>query len=444
MSHKVLIMGAAGRDFHVFNTCYRDKDEFEVVAFTATQIPHIDDRRYPAALAGSLYPDGIKIYPEENLATLIKEKGVDEVIFAYSDVSLGYVDERKKLVESLGAKFSTYDVDATMLPSIRPVVAVCATRTGCGKSQTSRRVMDILKEQGKKVVVIRHPMPYGDLAAQAVQRFATFEDLNTHECTIEEREEYEPHIQNGFVVYAGVDYKAILEQAEKEADVVIWDGGNNDTPFYKPDLWITVTDPHRAGHELEYFPGTENFTRADMLIINKIDSAQPEGIAAIEANAKKLNPDATVVRARSPLSVPSSDFIRGKKVLAVEDGPTLTHGGMQFGAAVVAARMYGAGELVDPRPWAVGEIAETFKKYPDIGPLLPAMGYGDVQIMDLESTINAVECDLILVGTPISLARIIDIEKPSLRVTYRLAEEGTALADALSSLAKNPKKVSAA
>lgn len=437
MSHKVLIMGAAGRDFHVFNTCYRDKDEFEVVAFTATQIPHIDDRRYPAALAGSLYPDGIKIYPEENLATLIKEKGVAEVIFAYSDVSLGYVDERRKLVESLGATFSTYDVDATMLPSIRPVVAVCATRTGCGKSQTSRRVMDILKEQGKKVVVIRHPMPYGDLAAQAVQRFATFEDLTTHECTIEEREEYEPHIQNGFVVYAGVDYKAILEQAEKEADVVIWDGGNNDTPFYKPDLWITVTDPHRAGHELEYFPGTENFTRADMLIINKIDSAQPDGIAAIEANAQELNPGATVVRARSPLSVPSSDFIRGKKVLAVEDGPTLTHGGMQFGAAVVAARMYGAGELVDPRPWAVGEIAETFKKYPDIGPLLPAMGYGDVQIMDLESTINAVECDLILVGTPISLARIIDIEKPSLRVTYRLAEEGTALADALSRLAKD-------
>ena len=253
MSHKVLIMGAAGRDFHVFNTCYRDKKEFDVVAFTATQIPHIDDRRYPAALAGSLYPDGIKIYPEENLSTLIKEKSVDEVIFAYSDVSLGYVEERKQLVESLGVKFSTYDVDATMLPSIRPVVAVCATRTGCGKSQTSRRVMDLLKEQGKKVVVIRHPMPYGDLAAQAVQRFATFEDLNIHECTIEEREEYEPHIQNGFVVYAGVDYKAILEQAEQEADVVIWDGGNNDTPFYKPDLWITVTDPHRAGHELEYF-----------------------------------------------------------------------------------------------------------------------------------------------------------------------------------------------
>ena len=444
MSHKVLIMGAAGRDFHVFNTCYRDKDEFEVVAFTATQIPHIDDRRYPAALAGSLYPEGIRIYPEEQLAALIKEKGVDEVVFAYSDVSLAYVEERKKLAESLGAKFSTYDVDATMLPSIRPVVAVCATRTGCGKSQTSRRVMDILKEQGKKVVVVRHPMPYGDLAAQAVQRFATFEDLNIHECTIEEREEYEPHIQNGFVVYAGVDYKAILEQAEQEADVVIWDGGNNDTPFYKPDLWITVTDPHRAGHELEYFPGTENFTRADMLIINKIDSAQPEGIAAIEENARKLNPQATVVRARSPLSVPSSDFIRGKRVLAVEDGPTLTHGGMQFGAAVVAARMYGAGELVDPRPWAVGEIAETFKKYPDIGPLLPAMGYGDVQVMDLETTINAVECDMVLVGTPISLARIIDIEKPSLRVTYRLAEEGTALADALSGLSKNPEKVSAA
>lgn len=444
MSHKVVIMGAAGRDFHVFNTCYRDKFEFDVLAFTATQIPHIENRRYPSLLAGNLYPDGIPIVPEEQLDALLRENEVDEVVFAYSDVSLDYVDKRKKLVESHGVKFSTYDVDATMLPSIKPVIAVCATRTGCGKSQTSRRVMDILKKAGKKVVVIRHPMPYGNLAAQAVQRFATVEDLNFYECTIEEREEYEPHIQNGFVVYAGVDYQAILDQAEKEADVVIWDGGNNDTPFYKPDLWITVTDPHRAGHEMIYFPGLENFTRADMIIINKIDSAKPEGIAAIEASAKKLNPKATVVRARSPLSVPSSDFIRGKKVLAVEDGPTLTHGGMQFGAAVVAAKLYGAAELVDPRPWAVGEIAETFQKYPDIGPLLPAMGYGDRQVMDLETTINAVECDLVLIGTPISLARIIDIDKPSLRVSYRLAEEGNALVEAVEYLALHADKEHAA
>jgi predicted GTPase len=437
-------MGAAGRDFHVFNTCYRDKSGFNVIGFTATQIPHIDDRRYPPELAGKLYPDGIPIVAEEDLDSLLKDNKVDEVVFAYSDITLDYVDQRRKLVESRGVKFSTYDVDATMLKSVKPVIAVCATRTGCGKSQTSRRVMDILKKAGKKVVVIRHPMPYGNLAAQSVQRFATLEDLNQHHCTIEEREEYEPHIQNGFVVYAGVDYQAILDQAEKEADVVIWDGGNNDTPFYKPDLWITVTDPHRAGHELKYFPGLENFKRADIIIINKIDSAKPEGIAAIEASASKLNPKATIVRARSPLSVPSSDFIRGKKVLAVEDGPTLTHGGMKFGAAVVAANLYGAAELVDPRPWAQGEIAETFEKYPDIGPLLPAMGYGDVQVKDLEDTINAVECDLVLIGTPISLARIIDINKPSLRVSYRLAEEGNALVEAVQHLAETAEHEHAA
>jgi predicted GTPase len=444
VSHNVVIMGAAGRDFHLFNTCYRDQPGVKVVSFTATQIPHIDNRAYPAALAGKLYPEGIPIVAEEDLEGLLKDNDVDEVIFAYSDVSLEYVDQRRKLVESCGVKFSTYDVDATMLKSVKPVIAVCATRTGCGKSQTSRRVMDILKKAGKKVVVIRHPMPYGDLAAQAVQRFATMEDLNFHHCTIEEREEYEPHIQNGFVVYAGVDYQAILDQAEKEADVVVWDGGNNDTPFYKPDLWITVTDPHRAGHESKYFPGLENFKRANLIIINKIDSAKPEGIAAIEASAARLNPGAKLVKARSPLSVPSSDFIRGKKVLAVEDGPTLTHGGMQFGAAVVAANLYGAAELVDPRPWATGEIAETFEKYPAIGQLLPAMGYGEAQVHDLETTINAVECDLVLIGTPISLARIIDIDKPSLRVSYRLAEEGTELVEAVQHLAEMVKQECAA
>jgi predicted GTPase len=431
VSRKIIIMGAAGRDFHVFNCCYRDKPDFDIVAFTATQIPHIDDRRYPAALAGAQYPDGIRIHPEEELNDLLKNNKVDEVVFAYSDVSLDYVDARRKNVEAQGVTFSTFDIDATMLPSNKPMIAVCAVRTGCGKSQTSRRVTHILKDLGKKTVAIRHPMPYGDLAKQAVQRFATFEDLDLHECTIEEREEYEPHLRNGVIVYAGVDYAAILAEAEKEADVIIWDGGNNDTPFYKPDLWVTVTDPHRAGHELEYFPGTANFERADLILINKVDSSEEDSIKIVEANAARINPNAVVVRANSPLDVPDPDAIKGKRVLAIEDGPTTTHGGMPFGAGILAARQNAVGELVDPRPWAVGEIADTFKKYPDTGPLLPAMGYGEAQIRDLEATVNAVDCDLVLVATPIDLTRLITINKPNMRIGYRLAEEGNEFVDAV-------------
>ena len=431
MSHKIIIMGAAGHDFHVFNCCYRDKPEFDIVAFTATQIPHIDDRRYPAALAGAQYPDGIRIHPEEELNDLLKNNKVDEVVFAYSDVSLDHVDAHRKNVEAQGVTFSTFDIDATMLPSSKPMIAVCAVRTGCGKSQTSRRVTHILKDRGKKTVAIRHPMPYCDLARQAVQRFATFDDLDRHECTIEEREEYEPHLRNGVIVYAGVDYAAILAEAEKEADVIIWDGGNNDTPFYKPDLWITVTDPHRAGHELEYFPGTANFERADLILINKVDSSEEDSIKIVEANAARINPNAVVVRANSPLDVPDPDAIKGKRVLAIEDGPTTTHGGMPFGAGILAARQNGVGKLVDPRPWAVGEIADTFKKYPDTGPLLPAMGYGEAQIRDLEATVNAVDCDLVLIATPIDLTRLITINKPNMRIGYRLAEEGNEFVDAV-------------
>ncbi len=431
MPHNVLIMGAAGKDFHVFNTCYRDRGDARVVAFTATQIPHIEDRRYPPSLAGGLYPDGIPIHPEEQLAELIAKHGVDEVVFAYSDVDFAYLDERRALVEAAGAKFSTFDVDATMIRSSKPVIAVVATRTGCGKSQTSRRVVSLLRERGLRTIAIRHPMPYGDLAKQAVQRFATLDDLVKHECTIEEMEEYEPHIQSGAIVYAGVDYAAILAEAEKEADVILWDGGNNDTPFYEPDLWITVADPHRPGHELRYFPGTVNFERADLILINKCDTADDEGIAQVESNARRINPDAIVVRADSPVRVDHPDQIRGKRVLVVEDGPTLTHGEMKFGAGIVAAEKWGAAEIVDPRQWAKGEIAETFAKYPDIGTLLPAMGYGKRQMKDLEETIAAADCDLVLVGTPIDLARVIRIETPSMRVRYDLAEHGNALAEAV-------------
>jgi len=431
MHRKIIIMGAAGRDFHYYNCCYRDNSDVEVVAFTATQIPHIDDRRYPASIAGSLYPDGIPIRPEEDLDDLLKDNDIDEVVFAYSDVSLNYVAKRRKKVETLGATFSTFDVDASMLPSNKPVIAISAVRTGCGKSQTARRVTHILKELGKKTVAIRHPMPYGDLARQVVQRFATFEDLDIHECTIEEREEYEPHLRNGVIVYAGIDYAAILAQAEQEADVIVWDGGNNDTPFYKPDLWITVTDPHRAGHELQYFPGTANFERADLILINKVDSANEYDIKAIERNAAKFNSNAIVVRAESPLDVPDAESIKGKRVLAIEDGPTTTHGGMSFGAGVLAAKQNGAAELVDPRPWAIGEIADTFERYPDTGPLLPAMGYGEAQVRDLEATVNAVDCDLVLVATPIDLTRLIDINKPHIRIGYRLAEHGDALVEAV-------------
>lgn len=431
MRRNLLIMGAAGRDFHVFNCCFRDKPEFDVLAFTATQIPHIQDRRYPAELAGSLYPAGIPIRAETELDALLDTGNVDEVVFAYSDVSLAYVDERRKRVEAHGVAFSTFDVDATMLRASKPVIAVTAVRTGCGKSQTSRRITQILGELGRKTVVVRHPMPYGDLAAQAVQRFAAYEDLDRHDCTIEEREEYEPHIKNGVIVYAGVDYAAILEQAQEEADVIVWDGGNNDTPFYRPDLWIALADPHRPGHELEYFPGVENFTRADLIIINKVGSAEPQNIAIVEANARRVNPDARVIHRDSVLDVPDPDLIHGKRVLVIEDGPTTTHGGMAFGAGVLAARENGALELVDPRPWAVGEIAATFRTYPDTGALLPAMGYGDAQVRDLEETVNSVDCDLVLVATPIDLTRLIEIQKPHMRIGYSMPAGDGAITEAI-------------
>ena len=434
MSHKLIIMGAAGRDFHVFNCCYRDSAQFEVVAFTATQIPYIDERRYPAALAGTLYPEGIPICPEEDLERLLNEHAIDEAIFAYSDVSFDYVDARRKLVEAHGVRFSLFDVDATMLPARNPVVAITAVRTGCGKSQVSRRITDILQQLGKRAVAIRHPMPYGELTRQAVQRFASLEDLEAHDCTIEEREEYEPHIRNGVVVYAGADYAAILEQAEREADVVVWDGGNNDTPFYKPDLWITVADPYRAGHELDYFPGTENFARADVILINKVAHAEEDDIAAIEANAARVNPDAIILRRESSLSVPDAGSIAGKRVLVIEDGPTTTHGGMPFGAGVMAAKLNGAAELVDPRPAAVGEIAATFEQYPEVGPLLPAMGYGEAQIRDLEATVAAVDCDLVLVGTPIDLTRLIEIRQPHMHIGYRLEAHDGQLARAVAGI----------
>jgi len=431
MTRKLIIMGAAGRDFHVFNTCYRDNPGFEVVAFTATQIPHIDDRRYPAALAGANYPDGIPIHPEEELDVLLDDNEVDEVVFAYSDVSRAYVESRRKQVEAHGVGFSTFDIDATMLRSSKPVIAITAVRTGCGKSQTSRRITQILRELGKKTVAVRHPMPYGDLAAQAAQRFATYEDLDLHDCTIEEREEYEPHLDNGVIVYAGVDYAAILARAEVEADVIVWDGGNNDTPFYKPDLWITIADPHRPGDELEYFPGTENVARADIVLINKIGSAKKENIETVAANVSKVNPVAAVIYRDSTLDVPDPELIKGKRVLAIEDGPTTTHGGVPFGAASLAATMHGAAELVDPRPWAVGEIAETFDRYPQVGPLLPAMGYGVAQINDLQATVNAVDCDLVLVATPIDLTKLIDIDKPNMRIGYHLLSDDGVLFEAV-------------
>lgn len=443
MVRKVLIMGAAGKDFHVFNTCYRGHPELQVVAFTATQIPHIDDRRYPASLAGPGYPEGIPIHPEEELPKLVKRLGVEQVVLAYSDVSHEYVRERKKLVESAGARFSTFDVDATMLRSKRPVIAVCAVRTGCGKSQTSRRIVSLLRERDLRTIVVRHPMPYGDLEAQRVQRFATLEDLAKHRCTIEEMEEYEPHIRNGAVVYAGVDYAAILAEVEREADAIVWDGGNNDTPFYKPDLWIAVADPHRPGHETSFFPGSINFERADLILINKVDTAEPKNVTAVEAAARRVNPRAEVVTAASPVSVPRPEDIRGKRVLVIEDGPTLTHGHMKYGAGIVAARKWGAASIVDPRPYAVGEIAETFQKYRDIGTLLPAMGYGDRQMADLAATIDSVPCDLVLVGTPIDLARIITIRRPSMRVTYELAEHGDGLVRALERAVASGKPVRA-
>ena len=417
---RVLIMGAAGRDFHNFNTVFRDDEAYEVVAFTATQIPNIDGRRYPAELAGPLYPTGIPIYPESEMPTLIRLLGVDQVVFAYSDVNSQYVMSKAAAAVAAGADFRLMGPKYTMVASSKPVVAVCAVRTGSGKSQTTRYVASALQELGKKVVAIRHPMPYGDLVKQRVQRFASYEDLDLHDTTIEEREEYEPHIDRGVVVYAGVDYEAILRQAEEEADIILWDGGNNDLPFYKPDLHIVVADPHRAGHELTYWPGAANFRMADVIIINKVDTADLRPISQVRDAAAAVNPGATIVEAASPIFVDDAEAIRGKRVLVIEDGPTLTHGEMKYGAGIVAARRFGAAEIIDPRPYTVGTITETFEKYPEIGTLLPAMGYGGDQIKDLEETIRRVPCDLVLSATPIDLTRVATIYHPVQRVRYEL------------------------
>ncbi len=419
---KIVIMGAAGRDFHNFNTVFRDNEHYDVVAFTATQIPNIDDRRYPAELAGKLYPRGIPIYPEADLHDLIRTYGIDEVVFSYSDVNFDYIMTKASEVTAAGADFKVLGTRSTMLPSKVPVIAVVAVRTGSGKSQTSRKVCEILRGLGKRVVAVRHPMPYGDLVKQKVQRYSTLEDLQKHQCTVEEMEEYEPHITTGTIIYAGVDYEAILRQAEKEADVIVWDGGNNDMSFYKPDLTITVADPHRPGHEMTYYPGATNLRLADVVVINKVESAARENIDIVRTNIRKANPDAVVIEAASPITVDDEHVIRGKRVLVVEDGPTLTHGEMSYGAGVIAARKFGASVIVDPRPWVVDSIAETFRKYPCIGTLLPAMGYGEKQIHDLETTINRVDCDAVIIGTPIDLRRIITIDKPSVRVKYELAE----------------------
>ncbi|MBN2046968.1 MAG: GTPase [Anaerolineaceae bacterium] len=422
---RTLIMGAAGRDFHNFNTFFRDNADYEVVAFTATQIPNIDERKYPAVLAGKLYPDGISIYPESELLSLIEKFQVEQVVFSYSDLPYNYVMEKAAIVNAAGADFRLMGTKHTMVKSTKPVVAVCAVRTGCGKSQTSRRVAKILQDLGYRVAAIRHPMPYGDLAKQAVQRFATYEDLDKHECTIEEREEYEPHLDKGVIVYAGVDYEAILRQAEQEVDIVLWDGGNNDFSFYKPDFTITVADPHRPGHELTYYPGETNVLLADAFVINKVDTADPEAVIQVRENLHKMNPDAVVVEAASPLYVDDPAAIRGKRVMVIEDGPTLTHGGMKYGAAYVAARRFGAAEIVDPRPFAVGSIISTYEKYSDTGPILPAMGYGDQQMRDLEATIANADVDLIISGTPIDITRVIKVNKPMQRVRYELQEIGS-------------------
>ncbi len=425
MKKKIIIIGAAGRDFHNFNTVYRENPEIEVVAFTATQIPNIDGRKYPHELAGELYPEGIPIVSEDELENLIKKHGVDECVLSYSDLSYNTVMHIASRVIASGVKFSLLGTEATMIKSSKPVISITAVRTGCGKSQTTRKIVALLKEAGKKVVSIRHPMPYGDLAAQKVQRFAELDDLKKHKCTIEEMEEYEPHIAMGSVIYAGVDYGAILEKAEAEADVIVWDGGNNDTSFYKPDLSITVVDPLRPGHELRYFPGEVNFRTAGVIVINKMDSARAEDVATVLRNIGKYNPRAAIIKANSKLTIESPETIRGKKVLVVEDGPTLTHGGMTIGAGTVAAQRNGAAELIDPRPWTVGEITSTFEKYPGIGKLLPAMGYGERQIADLEKTINAVEeAEAVVIGTPIDLSRFVKINKPATRVRYELEEIG--------------------
>jgi len=417
-------MGAAGRDFHNFNVYFRQNDHYEVVAFTAAQIPKIENRIYPPELAGPLYPQGIRIYPEQELPTLIKKLNVDQVILAYTDLSHLTVMNKASLVLACGADFWLMGPKSTMLESSLPVISVCAVRTGCGKSQTTRKICRILREKGLRVVVIRHPMPYGDLRKQVCQRFADYEDLDRYNTTIEEREEYEPHIDQGDVVYAGVDYEKILREAEKEADVIVWDGGNNDFPFYRPDLHIVLVDPHRPGHELTYYPGETNVRMADVVIINKIDTAKPDHVEETISNVKKLNPEATVIKAASPLTVENPELIRDKRVLVVEDGPTLTHGGMSYGVGIIAARKYAAKEIVDPRPYAVGSIREVFRNYPQIGTLLPAMGYSPEQIRELKETIEAVDCDSVIIGTPIDLRRFLKINKPTVRIKYDIQEIG--------------------
>jgi predicted GTPase len=422
----VIIAGAAGRDFHDFNTFFRHNEAYRVVAFTATQIPNIEGRRYPAALSGPLYPEGVPIFPEGELEELIQTHAVDEVIFSYSDVSHEAVMHLASRVLAAGAGFRLLGPAQTMLKSSKPLVSVGAVRTGCGKSQTSRRILEVLQNElgYARVVAIRHPMPYGDLAAQAVQRFASYADMDAADCTIEEREEYEPYVERGAVIYAGVDYEAILRQAEAEADVIIWDGGNNDFPFYKPDLHIVVTDPHRAGHELRYHPGETNLRMADVVVINKVDTADHADVVAVQQNIRAVNPRAVIVKAASPIFVDDPAAIRGKRVLVVEDGPTLTHGEMAYGAGVVAAEYFDAAEIVDPRPYAVGSIAATYAKYPTTGAVLPAMGYGAAQIADLEATINATPADVVIVATPIDLSKLVNIKQPSQRVRYELQSIG--------------------
>jgi predicted GTPase len=425
MRTKVLIAGAAGRDFHNFNVVYRGREDYEVVAFTATQIPDIAGRVYPPLLAGGLYPEGIPIHPEGELANLIREHDVDEVVFAYSDVTHEHVMHVASKALAAGADFSLLSPDDTMLTATKPVVAICAVRTGSGKSQTTRRVAQLLRDDGKRVAVLRHPMPYGDLTKQVVQRFARYEDLDAADCTIEEREEYEPHLAEGNLVFAGIDYAAILDAAEQEADVIVWDGGNNDTPFIRPNVHIVVVDPHRPGHELRYHPGETNLRMAHVCVVNKVDSADQSGVDAVLESIRSVNPSAEVVLAASPFHVEGDAAqIAGKRVLAIEDGPTLTHGEMTYGAAVLAAKANGAAELIDPRPCAVGSIAATFDEYPHVGALLPAMGYGKKQREDLRETIRRCEPDLVLIGTPIDLRRLIDFECPALRVTYKLSELG--------------------
>jgi predicted GTPase len=422
---KVIIMGAAGRDFHNFNVCFRDNPRYDVIAFTATQIPNIAGRQYPPLLAGNLYPGGIPIEPEQEIVSLIKSYRIDEVVFSYSDVSHEYVMHKAGLVNAAGAGFVLLGAGQTMLQSKKPVIAVCAVRTGCGKSPVSREICRILKESGRKAVVVRHPMPYGNLEKQRMQRFASYEDFKRHDCTIEEMEEYEPHIEHNTVVYAGVDYGTILAEAEKEADVIVWDGGNNDTPFFVPDVYVTVVDPHRPGDELAYYPGETNVLLADIVVISKEDSAKPENIRIVKEHVRQLNPEAALVDAALPITVDKPELVKNKRVLIVEDGPTLTHGGMPYGAGYLAAEKYGAGEIVDPRPFAVGSIADTFRKYTQTGKLLPAMGYGTSQREELRETIGLVPCDTVVIGTPVDLRKIIRMERDSVRVRYEFQEIGT-------------------